>query len=148
MQEQINSLPKPGITSSKINNKVTKKLYKYAGYKIVGNYVVRTDVLERLDKLIFDNIKLNNQKGEFVPNNDMVSLLGSSLTRLEAILKTLGYSKKKNEKRNIWQRKIEKQRKITFKNKNKKNSMKKDDNKFFNKEDLIKLKERLMFEQK
>ena len=148
MQEQINSLPKPGITSSKINNKVTKKLYKYAGYKIVGNYVVRTDVLERLDKLIFDNIKLNNQKGEFVPNNDMVSLLGSSLTRLEAILKTLGYSKKKNEKRNIWLKKIEKQKKITFKNKNKKNLMKKDDNKFFNKDDLIKLKERLMFEQK
>jgi hypothetical protein len=83
-----------------------------------------------------------------VPNNDMMSLLGSSLTRLEAILKTLGYSKKKNEKRNIWLRKIEKQKKITFKNKNKKNLMKKDDNKFFNKDDLIKLKERLMFEQK
>jgi hypothetical protein len=44
--------------------------------------------------------------------------------------------------------KIEKQKKITFKNKNKKNLMKKDDNKFFNKDDLIKLKERLMFEQK
>ena len=33
-------------------------------------------------------------------------------------------------------------------NLDKKNLMKKDDNKFFNKEDLIKLKERLMFEQK
>ena len=148
MQEQINSLPKPGITSSKIDKKVTKKLYKYAGYKILGNYVVRTDILERLDKLIFDNIKLNNQKGEFVVNNAMISLLGSSLTRLEAILKTLGYSKKKNEKSNLWLRKIKKQKKITFKNKNKKNLSKKDGNKFFNKDDLIKLKERLMFEQK
>ena len=41
-----------------------------------------------------------------------------------------------------------KTKKITFKNKNMKNLSKKDGNKFFNKDDLIKLKERLMFEQK
>ena len=78
----------------------------------------------------------------------MISLLGSSLTRLEAILKTLGYSKKKDEKSNLWLRKTKKQKKLTFKNKNKKNLSKKDGNKIFNKDDLIKLKERLIFEQK
>jgi len=41
-----------------------------------------------------------------------------------------------------------KTKKITFKNKNMKNLSKKDGNKFFNKDDLIKLKVRLMFKQK
>ena len=44
--------------------------------------------------------------------------------------------------------KFRKTKKNNFKNKNKKNLSKKDGNKFFNKDDLIKLKERLIFEQK
>ncbi|MBV44553.1 MAG: hypothetical protein CML87_01730 [Rhodobiaceae bacterium] len=44
--------------------------------------------------------------------------------------------------------KFRKTKKITFKNKNMKNLSKKGGNKFFNKDDLIKLKVRLMFEQK
>ena len=44
--------------------------------------------------------------------------------------------------------KFRKTKKITLKNKNMKNLSKKGGNKFFNKDDLIKLKVRLMFEQK
>ena len=62
IKNQINALPKPGITSCNINKKVFKNLYKYNGYKVLGNYVVRIDILERLDRIIYENIKKVNME--------------------------------------------------------------------------------------
>ena len=146
IKSQINALPKPGITSCNTNKKIFKNLYKYSGYKVLGSYAVRIDILERLDKIIYENIKNNKNRNQFHINDKMISLLGTSAQELKNLLNNLGYIIKKDDddaKKIIWFADIKKTRKLyTQKNSYKINSSK-SKNGIFKDTDIKKLKDKL-----
>ena len=45
--------------------------------------LVRIDILERLDKIIYEDIKNNKNKNQFHINDKMISLLGTSSNELK-----------------------------------------------------------------
>ena len=146
IKSQINALPKPGITSCNTNKKIFKNLYKYSGYKVLGSYAVRIDILERLDKIIYENIKNNKNRNQFHINDKMISLLGTSAQELKNLLNNLGYIIKKDDddaKKIIWFADIKKTRKLyTQKNSSRINSSK-SKNGIFKDTDIKKLKDKL-----
>ncbi len=146
IKSQINALPKPGITSCNTNKKIFKNLYKYSGYKVLGSYAVRIDILERLDKIIYENIKNNKNRNQFHINDKMISLLGTSAQELKNLLNNLGYIIKKDDddaKKIIWFADIKKTRKLyTQKNSYRINSSK-SKNGIFKDTDIKKLKDKL-----
>jgi len=146
IKSQINALPKPGITSCHINKKVFKKLYKYSGYKVLGNYAVRIDILERLDKIIYESIKNNKNRNQFHINDKMISLLGTSAQELKKLLNNLGYIIKKDdddEKKIIWFADIKKTRKLYTQKKSHKKNPSDSKNSIFKDTDIRKLKDKL-----
>ena len=146
IKNQINALPKPGITSCNINKKVFKNLYKYNGYKVLGNYVVRIDILERLDRIIYEDIKNNKNKNQFHINDKMISLLGTSAQDLKNLLNSLGYIIKKDDddpKKIIWFADIKKTRKLYTQKKSYRINPSKSKNSFFKDTDIKKLKDKL-----
>ena len=143
---QINSLPKPGITSCIINTMVFKNLYKYCGYKVLGSNAVRIDILERLDKMIYETIKENKNKNQFLINDQMISLLGTSPNELKQLLKELGYLIKKEDddaKKIIWFADIKKTRKLYTEKKRSKSQSNKSKNGIFKDTDIKSLKDKL-----
>ena len=143
IKEQINLLPKAGITSCEINKKVFPELYKYSGYKIIKKYAIRIDILERLDKIIYENIKINTNKNQFAITDEMVSILGTSLSQMKGILNGLGYIIKKDDKniKNIiWLADLKRTRTLYSQKKSRK--VKITNNNIFSDSDLIKLKEK------
>ena len=146
IKNQINALPKPGITSCNINKKVFKNLYKYNGYKVLGNYVVRIDILERLDRIIYENIKNNKNRNQFHINDKMISLLGTSAQELKNLLNNLGYIIKKDDddpKKIIWFADIKKTRKLYTQKKSYRVNPSKSKNGIFKDTDIKKLKDKL-----
>jgi len=146
IKNQINALPKPGITSCNINKKVFKNLYKYSGYKVLGNYVVRIDILERLDRIIYENIKNNKNRNQFHINDKMISLLGTSAQELKNLLNNLGYIIKKDDddpKKIIWFADIKKTRKLYTQKKSYRLNPSKSKNGIFKDTDIKKLKDKL-----
>ena len=146
IKNQINALPKPGITSCNINKKVFKNLYKYSGYKVLGNYAVRIDILERLDRIIYENIKNNKNRNQFHINDKMISLLGTSAQELKNLLNNLGYIIKKDDddpKKIIWFADIKKTRKLYTQKKSYRVNPSKSKNGIFKDTDIKKLKDKL-----
>ena len=142
IKSQLDMLPKPGITSCKVDNKILPKLYKYSGYKIINDYAVRIDILERLDKVIYENIKINENKNQFSITDQMISLLGTSLLQLKDMLLGLGYIIKKDDsdcKKIIWLANIKKTRRLYKKDRSKNVKSK---NNFFTDTDLKKIREK------
>ena len=142
----IRDRPKPGITSCNINKKVFKNLYKYSGYKVLGNYVVRIDILERLDRIIYENIKNNKNRNQFHINDKMISLLGTSAQELKNLLNNLGYIIKKDDddpKKIIWFADIKKTRKLYTQKKSYRVNPSKSKNSIFKDTDIKKLKDKL-----
>ena len=143
IKEQINLLPKAGITSCEINKKLFSELYKYSGYKIIKEYAIRIDILERLDKIIYENIKINTNKNQFVITDEMVSILGTSLSQMKIVLIGLGYTIKKedeNIKKIIWLADIKRTKRLYSQKKPRETKI--TNNNIFNDSDLIKLKEK------
>ena len=146
IKSQINALPKPGITSCTINKEVFKNLYKYSGYKVLGNYAVRIDILERLDKIIYENIKNNKNRNQFHINDKMISLLGTSAQELKKLLNNLGYIIKKDDddaKKIIWFADIKKTRKLYTQKKSYRKNPSESKNGIFKDTDIKKLKDKL-----
>tara|TARA_B100000029_G_scaffold354937_1_gene347768 strand:+ start:767 stop:3304 length:2538 start_codon:yes stop_codon:yes gene_type:complete len=144
IKEQLDMLPKPGITSCNVHKKISPKLYKCSGYKIINNCAVRIDILERLDKIIYKNIQINKNKNQFSITDQMVSLLGTSLLQLKDILIGLGYIIKKEDKdckKIIWFANIKKTRKLYKKNISKNVKSK---NTFFTDSDLEKIRDKFL----
>ena len=50
------NLPKPGITSCTLNQNISHEIYKVLGYLVFGKMVIRADIIERLDKIIYNEI--------------------------------------------------------------------------------------------
>ena len=144
MKYQINALPKAGITSCKVNTKIVKNLYKYSGYKVVNEYAIRIDILERLDKLIYENIKKHRNKNQFFISDQMISLLGTSALELKKILNSLGYIIKKNDediKKIIWYVDFKKTRKLYTQKKSYEDVNYSNKNAIFKNTDVKKLKD-------
>jgi ATP-dependent RNA helicase SUPV3L1/SUV3 len=155
------NLPKPGITSCALNQNISYEIYKVLGYLVIGKMVIRADIIERLDKIIYNEIDKDKKDKSFLVTDEMISLLGCSRENMKLIIKDLGFIKnnKKISKPNdievisedpeIWYKKkynygVNIQRKSRkFKKKLKKDTA---SNFFAENNDLKKLKERLKFE--
>jgi len=155
------NLPKPGITSCALNQNISHEIYKVLGYLVIGKMVIRADIIERLDKIIYSEIDKDKKDKSFLVTDEMISLLGCSRENMKLIIKDLGFIKnnKKISKPNdievisedpeIWYKKkynygVNIQRKSRkFKKKLKKDTA---SNFFAENNDLKKLKERLKFE--
>ena len=155
------NLPKPGITSCALNQNISHEIYKVLGYLVIGKMVIRADIIERLDKIIYNQIDKDPKDKSFLVNDEMISLLGCSRENMKLIIKDLGFIKNNkkinnpdnkgtiSEESEIWYKKkynyganIKKKSK-KFKKKSKKETT---SNFFAENNDLKKLKERLKFE--
>ncbi|MBN44191.1 MAG: hypothetical protein CML94_01595 [Rhodobiaceae bacterium] len=155
------NLPKPGITSCALNQNISHEIYKVLGYLVIGKMVIRADIIERLDKIIYNQIDKDSKDKSFLVNDEMISLLGCSRENMKLIIKNLGFIKNNkkihkpddngiiSEDPEIWYKKkynyganIKKKSK-KFKKKSKKETT---SNFFAENNDLKKLKERLKFE--
>ncbi len=155
------NLPKPGITSCALNQNISHEIYKVLGYLIIGKMVIRADIIERLDKIIYNEIDKDSKDKSFLVNDEMISLLGCSRENMKLIIKDLGFIKNNkkickpdgneiiSEDPEIWYKKkynhgasIKKKSK-KFKKKSEKETA---SNFFAENNDLKKLKERLKFE--
>ena len=155
------NLPKPGITSCTLNENISHEIYKVLGYLVIGKVVIRADIIERLDKIIYNEIDKDKKDKSFLVTDEMISLLGCSRENMKQIIKDLGFiknNKKKCETNNngiisespeVWYKKkynyganIQKKSR-KFK---KKSEKEKASNFFAENNDLKKLKERLKFE--
>ena len=119
---------------------------KYCGYKVLGNYAVRIDILERLDKIIYETIKENKNKNQFIINDQMISLLGTSSNELKQLLNELGYLIKKEDddtRKIIWFADIKKTRKLYTEKKRSKFKSNKSKNGIFKDTDIKSLKDKL-----
>ena len=131
------------------------------GYLVIGKMVIRADIIERLDKIIYNEIDKDSKDKSFLVNDEMISLLGCSRENMKLIIKDLGFIKNNkkickpdengiiSEDPEIWYKKkynygasIKKKSK-KFK---KKSERKTASNFFAENNDLKKLKERLKFE--
>jgi len=155
------NLPKPGITSCTLNQNISHEIYKVLGYLVFGKMVIRADIIERLDKIIYNEIGKDKKDKSFLITDEMISLLGCSRENMKLIIKDLGFIKNNkkilkpnkngiiSEDPEIWYKKkynyganIKKKSK-EFKNKSDKG---KPSNFFAENNELKKLKERLKFE--
>ena len=155
------NLPKPGITSCALNQNISHEIYKVLGYLVIGKMVIRADIIERLDKIIYNEIDKDSKDKSFLVSDEMISLLGCSRENMKLIIKDLGFIKNNkkicmpddngviSEDPKIWYKKkynygasIKKKSK-KFK---KKSERKTASNFFAENNDLKKLKERLKFE--
>ena len=155
------NLPKPGITSCTLNQNISQEIYKVLGYLVIGKMVIRADIIERLDKIIYNEIDKDTKDKSFLVNDEMISLLGCSRENMKLIIKDLGFIKNNkkickpddngiiSENPEIWyKKKYNYGASIKKKNKkfNKKSEKETASNFFAENNDLKKLKERLKFE--
>jgi len=85
------SLPRPGVTSCKTNNNISYEIYKVLGYLVFGKMVIRADIIERLDKIIYAEIDKDKKYRSFMITDEMISLLGCSKENIKFIIKYLGF---------------------------------------------------------
>ena len=107
---------------------------------------MRIDILERLDKMIYETIKENKNKNQFLINDQMISLLGTSANDLKQILNELGYLIKKEDedaKKIVWFADINKTRKLYTEKKSPKYKSNKSKNGIFKDTDVKSLKDKL-----
>ena len=152
------NLPKPGITSCALNQNISHEIYKVLGYLVIGKMVIRADIIERLDKIIYNEIDKDTKDKSFLVSDEMISLLGCSRENMKLIIKDLGFIKNNkkickpdgngiiSEDPEIWYKKRYNYG-ASIKKKSKKKSKKETASNFFaENNDLKKLKERLKFE--
>ena len=150
------SLPRPGITSCEVNNSISHQIYKILGYLVFGKMAIRADIIERLDKLIYNQIEMDKKNQNFVITDEMIALLGCSRENIKFVIKYLGFTEiNKNIKTSSSDDANEIEIKYKKKYKSKSNSQKKSkkakyakvgdesSNIFSENIDLINLKERL-----
>lgn len=85
-------LAPPGLTSFAAPDGVDDAALALAGFRKLGNRVVRLDMLERLGQEI-RTAREKGEKGAFSPTLEMVALLGCTKPDLEGVLSGLGYKR-------------------------------------------------------
>lgn len=100
-------LPPSGVVTIPFNSNMPNGYYDIAGYKICGEFAVRSDMIEKLADAIRPLAlkSENNPKGEFEITAQHMSYIGKSGDAFEAVLKGLGYNYR-TEKVNITSAKI------------------------------------------
>ncbi len=99
----VTSIPNEGELES---SKYTQQALSLAGYRAVGNRIIRFDILNRLSFLIreaqeqFKKTKTPEASGhKFQVMAEMLALLGSSYEDVQGVLKALGYKSEVSETR-------------------------------------------------
>ena len=87
------NLPRPGITSCKLNQNISHEIYKLLGYLVIGKMIIRADIIERLDKIIYTEIDKDKKDKSFLVTDEMISLLGCSRDNMKLIINELGFVK-------------------------------------------------------
>lgn len=81
-------LPKPGLITAQASVEIHPDYYEMAGYRPMGDLAVRLDMLERL----FLAARARSEKGPFLADAEMMSLVGCSGETFEKIMGYLGYA--------------------------------------------------------
>lgn len=99
----VTSIPNEGDLAS---SKYTEQALSLAGYRAVGNRIIRFDILNRLSFLIreaqeqFKNTKTAEARGhKFQVMAEMLALLGSTYEDVRGVLAALGYKSEISESR-------------------------------------------------
>ena len=88
--DQLPEMPPAGLCTIKIDQKAPRTFYEVSGYRVTGKNAVRLDMLERLANAAREV----SMKGPFLPNPDLMSLVGVSGEDFEEIMRYLGYATK------------------------------------------------------
>lgn len=99
----VTSIPNEGDLES---SKYSEQALSLAGYRAVGNRIIRFDILNRLSFLIreaqeeFKKTKIAEARGfKFQVMAEMLALLGSTYEDVQGVLKALGYKSEVSETR-------------------------------------------------
>ncbi|WP_417316820.1 helicase-related protein [Emcibacter sp.] len=85
--DSLPEMPPAGLCTIKIDQNAPRTFYEVSGYRVTGKNAVRLDMLERLANAAREV----SMKGPFLPNPDLMSLVGVSGEDFEEIMKYLGY---------------------------------------------------------
>lgn len=83
---ELPALPKPGLNAVPVIE-APRSFYEMAGFRVVGNWAVRHDILEKLAELA----RAPRSDGELRVDEKMISLLGSDACAVGKALEALGY---------------------------------------------------------
>lgn len=86
MTDQLPSLPKPGLNAVAMS-KAPKGFYEMAGFRAVGQWAIRHDILEKLAELA----RAPREDGDLTVSDKMVALLGCDASIVGKALEMLGY---------------------------------------------------------
>lgn len=84
--DQLPGLPKPGLNTVAMS-KAPKGFYEMAGFRTVGQWAIRHDILEKLAELA----RAPREDGDLKINDKMVALLGCDASVVGRALEMLGY---------------------------------------------------------
>jgi len=84
--DQLPSLPKPGLNAV-VMSKAPKGFYEMAGFRIVGQWAIRHDILEKLAELA----RASREDKYIQISDEMVALLGCEARVVGSALEMLGY---------------------------------------------------------
>ncbi|MBT5050151.1 MAG: disulfide oxidoreductase [Rhodospirillaceae bacterium] len=88
-QQPPPALPAPGLVTVARDQTLTGEFYEAIGYRVITNWAVRLDILDRAAVRLLKLAK----KGPFAMPSDMASLLGVGAEAADAIVLALGYKK-------------------------------------------------------
>ncbi len=80
-------LPPQGRVSIEHNRDMPEDFYQAIGYRVMGDLVIRIDMVERIASLAWEMAK----KGPLIINPDLLSLAGCTIPQMVNILKLIGY---------------------------------------------------------
>ena len=86
--------PPPGLVTVPANKEAPVNYDDMAGYRNAGERAIRIDMLERLADLI----RVEDSRGGFEANADMLSITGMTLEQFANLMEGLGYSSEKAER--------------------------------------------------
>ena len=86
--------PPPGLVTVPANKEAPENYDDMAGYRNAGERAIRIDMLERLADLI----RVEDSRGGFEANADMLSITGMTLEQFANLMEGLGYSSEKAER--------------------------------------------------
>ena len=92
--QEFPEAPPPGLVTIPIDEKIPDGFYLKSGYRAAGARALRVDMAERLA----DMLRVQNSRGGFEANSDMLSITGMTLEQFANLMKGLGYNSEKGER--------------------------------------------------
>ncbi|MDV3050331.1 MAG: helicase-related protein [Planktomarina sp.] len=92
--QEFPQAPPPGLVTIPIDEKIPDGFYLKSGYRAAGVRALRVDMAERLA----DMLRVQDSRGGFEANSDMLSITGMTLEQFANLMKGLGYNSEKGER--------------------------------------------------